>query len=78
MIKRSFAVWSFFCLSACGSLPAYQVELVTGTPNEVTVRAGHYANPGPLASDHCAKFSKDARLLKFEGPIYQFQCVPRQ
>lgn len=47
-------------LVGCASYEA--PEIVSGTANEVVVRAGSDTNPGPLAADHCAKYDRKAAL----------------
>ena len=50
--------------SACTYVP--EPEIVSGTAEDVAVKAGASANPGPLAKEHCAKFNKQARLRSSE------------
>ena len=54
--------------------PGYKAEIVTGDPQEVAIKAGPYANPGPMASEHCAKFGRTAVLQDTAGGIYRFTC----
>ena len=46
--------------SACTYVP--EPEIISGTAEEVAVKAGSSANPGPLAIRHCASYGKNARL----------------
>ena len=43
-------------LSGCAAVS----EVVSGDENKVTVKAGRWANPGPDATAHCAKYGKTA------------------
>ncbi len=54
--------------------PAYKSEIITGTEDGVSIKAGHYANPGPDASEHCGQYGKQAVLTSRSGDIYQFAC----
>ena len=60
-------------LAAC----AYETKLVSGAADQVTIQAGQYANPGPPAIEHCARYGKTAELVAAMGTTYKFRCVPR-
>lgn len=53
-------------------------EVVSGTEDAVSVKAGKDANPGPLAEEHCDKFGKEAVLHDVElllfSSVYRFSC----
>jgi hypothetical protein len=70
-------------LGGCAVAAAYDAEIVSGNENEVSVKAGKNANPGPIATSHCAKFGKSAALRVVQPlpdqsvaglAIYQFAC----
>jgi hypothetical protein len=73
LIRSVGAVLSALVLSQC-TPPGYAAELISGDPQQVAIKAGHYANPGPIASEHCAKFGKTAVLQEANGSIYKFTC----
>jgi hypothetical protein len=64
---------------------AEEPSIITGSAEGVSIRAGVWANPGPLAEQHCAKYDKTAALLGQQvletgstgaprSYIYQFAC----
>ena len=63
-------------LIACALLAgcAYQKETVTADSSQITIKAGHYANPGDEASKHCAQYGKKAVLVGNANDMYQFAC----
>lgn len=54
--------------------PGYAADMISGDAQQVSVKAGPYANPGPMASEHCAKFGKTAVLQDSNGGVYRFMC----
>jgi hypothetical protein len=63
------------CLAQCVP-PGYSSEIISGDTQQVAIKAGGYANPGPTASEHCAKFGRTAVLQDAGGGIYKFTCQP--
>lgn len=70
-------------LTGCTS---YDPEIVSGTADEIVVKAPTDANPGLLAADHCAEYDKDAalrgsevigRAVWFPADIrlFRFECM---
>ena len=53
-------------VSACTTVTVPEPEIVSGTADEVTIQAGVPANPGPLATQYCAKYGKEAKLRESE------------
>jgi hypothetical protein len=60
-------------LSQC-TPPGYAADIISGDQQQVSIKAGSYANPGPMASQHCAKFGKSPVLQDANGGIYRFRC----
>ena len=61
-------------LNACSSLPAYKKEIFLANENEITIRAGHYVNPGPMAAEHCKKYGKEAVFSAKDKNLWLFKC----
>ena len=49
-------------VSACTTATVPEPEIVSGTADEVAIKAGTRANPGPLATQYRAKYGKEAKL----------------
>lgn len=71
-------------LAGCSAVKSYQAEKLSGDENQVSVKAGKYADPGEIATRHCQQYGKSAALAE-RGPdlsgigvdrtrIYTFQC----
>ncbi len=83
------ALSAIVVVSACTYAP--EPEIVSGTADEVAIKAAPSTNPGPLAVEHCAKYDKEARLrgseqvgggemvaymvMRSATRIYYFDCV---
>ena len=61
-------------LGACSSLPAYKKEVFLANENQITISAGHYVNPGPMAQEHCAKYGKNAVFSAKDKSLWLFEC----
>ena len=58
---------------------AFQSDVISSTENTINIKAGNYTNPGPQASEHCAKHGKKAVLenvtpMKSVYNLYTFRC----
>lgn len=71
-------------LAGCAAADDYDTGVVSGSANEVTVRATDGIDPRPMAAAHCAKFGKQAvRRLVTPIPdqdapgtaLYPFACL---
>ncbi len=68
---KLLAIVAAIALAGC----AYQSEVVTANPDQISVKAGRYANPGDRAAAHCGQYGKTAVLVASTGDgIYQFAC----
>ncbi len=67
------AMLSALSLAQC-TPPGYSAEIISGNAQQVSVKAGNYANPGSIASEHCGKVGKVAVLQEANGGIYRFTC----
>ncbi len=58
-------------LGACQPL-----QILSATEDHVVIEArGTFAlNPGPLASEKCAKYGKEAVLVAAHPPVYEYRC----
>ena len=58
--------------------PEHRSEVVSGNADTVIIKAGRYSDPGPQATQHCAKYEKSADLENIDhasgSSIYVFKC----
>jgi hypothetical protein len=73
VLRFGGVIFSTFGLAQC-TPPGYAADVISGDQQQVSVKAGNYANPGPIASEHCAKFGRAAVLQDANGGIYRFIC----
>lgn len=73
MSARFVGAMAALSLAQC-TPPGYKAEIISGDPQQVSIKAGSYANPGPMASEHCAKVGKAAVLQEANGGTYRFTC----
>jgi len=73
MTPKTVAIGVALVLVGCAP-PAYKSEVVSGNADTVSVKAGHYSNPGPQATEHCAKHGKSAVLENATPPYFVFKC----
>ena len=83
MKATAVAILLALVVSACAVARTYEAVIISGNENEVAVKAGKGANPGPLATEHCAKHNKDAILERVDSladysvsqqSVYMFTC----
>ena len=73
MTAKTIAIGVTLVLVGCTS------ELISGNANSVSYKVGRHANnPGPQATQHCAKYGKSAALETMNridfGYLYVFKC----
>jgi hypothetical protein len=76
-MRASFVTFLFTTVSflqACTWMPAYKQEVFLANENEITINAGHYVNPGPMASKHCQKYGKSAVFYAKDKGLWLFKC----
>ncbi len=89
LLRTTTALFILAGAAACTYAP--EPEIVSGTADEVAIKAAGSTNPGPLAVEHCAKYDKEARLrgseqasgrelvaymvMRSAARIYYFDCV---
>jgi hypothetical protein len=73
-------------LAGCAIIKkAEEPSIITGSSKAVSIRAGVWANPGPLAESHCARYDKETVLVGQQvletgstgsprSYTYQFSC----
>ncbi len=65
-------------LAGCPLMPRGQSNVISGNTDTVSIKSGRYSNPGPKATEHCAKYGKGAVLenvTEMTGfSIYTFKC----
>lgn len=66
--------WVFLLplLTGCAVTDKFEEpEIIAGNAQEVSVKAGRYANPGDVASAHCAQYGRTA-ALRGQQPVDAF------
>ena len=83
-MKVTLCAIAALALAGCTTARSYDTEVVSGSANEVSVRAAEGVDPTPAAEAHCAKYGKEAvRRLITPIPdehtpgmsVYVFACA---
>ncbi len=85
-MRKALLITISLLLADCGIAAMYQAEIISGNQDGVSIKSGERANPGTLASEHCATYGKKAvltRIIPISGTlpapsVYTFDCVSEQ
>ena len=72
MIGRIFAIGLVLMLAACAFEPEFIMgNRISGDADAVVVKAS-YADPGPKAAEHCARYEKSPEFEKVVGTWWRW------
>ena len=77
MIKLTIAllmIGGVLTVQACAAAP-WQITVLSKDENHITLRTGYRADAGTTATEHCARFGKNAFYAGRDEAILFFKCT---